>query len=94
MFLLTGLSALALIYRESASVEECVFEAVSACCNVGFSAGLTRRLSPEGEVLVILAMILGRVMPLAVLAKHLRMLSGQPAACSTATGPPAASARC
>lgn len=69
MALLIGFVTAVLVYRDSATVEASVFEAVSACCNVGLSTGLTRRLSIEGQVAVILGMILGRVLPLALLAR-------------------------
>lgn len=72
MTLLIAFTALFLIYREPAAPEACVFEAVSACCNVGFTTGLTRTLQPESQVVVILAMLLGRIVPLAMLANQLR----------------------
>jgi len=71
MLLLIAFTALVLIYREPASFEACVFEALSACCNVGFTTGITRSLQPESQVMVILAMLLGRILPLAVLANCL-----------------------
>lgn len=44
-----------------------VFEAVSATSTVGLSLGVTPMLSPAGRVIVIVAMFLGRVGPLALL---------------------------
>jgi trk system potassium uptake protein TrkH len=71
--LLVAATALILIYRETGSPAACLFEAVSACCNVGFSTGLTSQLSFEGRVTVILAMLIGRVIPLAFLLRSLRV---------------------
>jgi len=67
--LIVATSALVLVYREAGSPMACLFEAVSASCNVGFSAGLTGRLSVQGRVVVILAMLAGRVVPLAILMR-------------------------
>jgi len=69
MFVLIGLTAGTLIYRETGSPQACAFEAVSACCNVGFSTGLTQQLSVQGRAVLILAMLLGRVVPLALLLR-------------------------
>lgn len=76
MLLLVAGTTLALLYAETGSFEACVFEAVSACCNVGLSTGLTAQLSPVGRSVLPLAMLLGRVLPLALL---LRVVVGQPA---------------
>lgn len=64
-----GLVAIVLIYRETASVEACWFEAVSACCNSGLSMGITSQLSLEGKATLIVGMLLGRVLPLCVLMR-------------------------
>ncbi|GMU23659.1 MAG: hypothetical protein AMXMBFR13_37370 [Phycisphaerae bacterium] len=69
MIALVAATTLILVYRETGTLEACTFEAVSACCNVGFSTGLTRSLSVEGRVAIILAMLLGRILPLALLAR-------------------------
>jgi len=70
LLLIVGLTTLALTYREAASPQACLFEAVSACCNVGFSAGLTGpQLSPQGIAILILAMLLARIIPLAILLR-------------------------
>lgn len=74
MFLIVGVTTLVLVYREGGSVEACLFEAVSACCSVGLSTGLTQRLSDEGQVTIVLAMLLGRILPLATLAGALRSM--------------------
>ncbi|MEP0841603.1 MAG: hypothetical protein HRF43_02695 [Phycisphaerae bacterium] len=66
MTLLITATLLVLLYRETGGFEACAFEAVSACCNAGLSAEFTRRLSIEGQVAVILAMLFGRVLPLAL----------------------------
>ena len=63
------LTIFGLLYREAGSVEACLFEAVSACGNVGLSAGLTAQLSVQGRILIMLAMFLGRVLPLCVLLR-------------------------
>ncbi len=68
---LAALCALVLIYRETGSPLVCLFEAVSATCNVGLSTGLTQQLSVHGRVAVMLAMLLGRVLPLALLMRCL-----------------------
>jgi len=56
------------------------FEACSACGTVGLSAGLTGQLSLMGKLVVIFAMLAGRVGPLAVLLAttiHLRPAESQ-----------------
>lgn len=63
------LTTLALTYREVGSFETCIFEATSACCNNGLSAGLTARLSVQGRVIIMLAMLLGRVVPIGLLLR-------------------------
>jgi Trk-type K+ transport system membrane component len=68
----TGVVAVVLIYRETAGVEACWFEAVSACCNSGLSMGITSQLSLEGKVALIAGMLLGRVLPLCVLMRTLK----------------------
>jgi trk system potassium uptake protein TrkH len=73
LVLLVGLTGFALAYRETGSPLACAFEAMSACCNVGFSTGLTSQLSTQGRVVVMLAMLLGRVIPLAFLLRFLRV---------------------
>jgi hypothetical protein len=72
--LVVAVTALALVYRETGSPQACVFEAVSASCHVGFSTGLTGRLSLQGRVIVILAMLTGRLVPLVILMRsaHIR----------------------
>lgn len=69
LIVLIFLTAFGLLYREAGSFEACLFEAVSACCNVGLSTGLTAQLSVQGRMIVILAMFLGRVLPLCVLLR-------------------------
>jgi len=73
LVLLVGLTGFALAYRETGSPLACAFEATSACCNVGLSPGLTSQLSTQGRVVVMLAMLLGRVIPLAFLLRFLRV---------------------
>lgn len=76
MFMLIGATTFVLVYRQAASLEAGLFEAVSATCNVGFSTGLTRQLVPlavgdrlAGQLALLLAMLLGRVLPLGVLLR-------------------------
>lgn len=72
---------LVLTYRSPESMESCVSEAVSACCNVGFTTGLTESLRTEDRlsgpvairyatrIAITLGMLLGRVLPLALLLR-------------------------
>jgi Trk-type K+ transport system membrane component len=70
LLVIIAVTTLALTYREAGSPQACLFEAVSVCCNVGLSAGLTGpQLSPQGIVTLILAMFLARVIPLAILLR-------------------------
>ena len=57
------------------------------------TAGVTRLLSPEGSVMVILAMVLGRILPLAVLANYLEHPPGGRASRPPFIAPPEPSAR-
>jgi trk system potassium uptake protein TrkH len=61
--------SLVLMYREAGSALACAFEAVSACCNVGLSVGLTPELSVVGRLTLILAMLAGRLIPLMILLR-------------------------
>lgn len=85
MMLLVGVVCLVLIYCEAGSFLACVFEAVSACCSVGLSLGLTPELSVAGRVTIILAMLFGRLIPLVIL---MRCLLPVPAALSRPLVPP------
>jgi trk system potassium uptake protein TrkH len=76
LFTIVGLATLALVYRETGSFDACLLEAVSATCNVGFSTGLTPQLSVQGRVVLILAMLLGRVLPLTLLLRCLHTTAG------------------
>jgi len=69
MFALVALTTFVLVYREPGSLEADSFEAVSACCNVGLSTGLTQQLSVQGRIALILAMLLGRVLPPGILLR-------------------------
>jgi len=76
MFAVIGLTTFVLVYRQAGSLEASLFEAVSACCNVGFSTGLTRQLGDvsvvdrlAGQSALMLAMVLGRVLPLGILLR-------------------------
>ena len=71
-----GAATLVLVYREADSFEACLFEAVNATCNAGFSTGMTPMLSSEGKVALILAMWLGRIVPLAMLIRYLQTSQG------------------
>jgi Trk-type K+ transport system membrane component len=70
-----------LTYRQSASPADCLFESVSACTNSGLSTNLTGQLQMEdhlsgpwqiriaGRCTIILAMMFGRVLPVAILLR-------------------------
>ena len=77
-----GATICALSVTESANdaltVEMLIFEAFSACSTVGLSMGATGELTAPGRVVVIVAMFLGRLGPLAVLTALLgAMASGR-----------------
>jgi trk system potassium uptake protein len=67
VLLLVGITALLLVYRETGSFESSLLEAASACCNAGLSGGLTPQLSPFGRSVLILAMLIGRLLPIGIL---------------------------
>jgi trk system potassium uptake protein TrkH len=67
MGLLVGLAAILLMYTESVSMREAVFESVSACGTVGLSTGLTPHLTVAGRLVIIAAMFAGRLGPLTLL---------------------------
>jgi len=73
LLLITAAAALLLVYREAGTPLACLFEAVSASSNAGYSMGLTARLSAQGCVVVILAMWAGRLLPLAILMRCLQI---------------------
>ncbi len=90
LVIISAVTALLLVYREAGTPFACLFEAVSASCNVGFSMGLTPRLSVQGCIVVILAMWAGRVIPLAILLRcvHVREVPCTPVVVTpTAAGP-------
>ena len=49
-------------------MEDALFEIVSACGTVGLSRGLTPSLNSYGRVIVIIAMYLGRIGPISLVA--------------------------
>lgn len=67
MFLLATLIVLVLSFTERTSVREALFETVSALGTVGLSTGLTERLTVAGRVIIMLAMLAGRLGPLTLL---------------------------
>jgi trk system potassium uptake protein TrkH len=67
MFALVGAVSLVLMYTESVSMREAVFESVSACGTVGLSTGLTPELTVVGRVVIVVAMFAGRLGPLTLL---------------------------
>ena len=79
MLVLIGLVTFVLVYRqagEDGSMEAGLFEAVSACCNVGFSTGLTRQIAElkpvdrlPSQLALMIGMLLGRVLPLGILLR-------------------------
>lgn len=66
-FLVISLVVIGLTITESGHFETQLFEAVSATATVGLSMGLTGDLSEPGRLIVIFAMFLGRVGPLALM---------------------------
>jgi trk system potassium uptake protein TrkH len=58
---------LALCITESDRFDDLLFESVSACSSVGLSTGLTGGLSAAGRIVLIFAMSIGRVGPVALL---------------------------
>lgn len=81
MALLVVLTTLVVTYRQSASLESCLFESISACTNSGLSTGLSGQLAMEDKLsgpvwlrctsrgVLILAMLFGRVLPAAILLR-------------------------
>jgi trk system potassium uptake protein TrkH len=67
MFGLVTTVTLSLSFTEHASLDETLFESVSACGTVGLSTGLTPRLTIAGRCIIILAMLAGRLGPLTLL---------------------------
>ncbi len=66
-FVLVAITTLCLTITESFSFSFHLFEAISATSTVGLSLGLTSELTPFGRIVIIAAMFLGRVGPLAML---------------------------
>jgi trk system potassium uptake protein len=59
---------LVLSFTEQFSIEKVFFETFSALSTVGLTAGITPDLSPAGRVIIIFAMFIGRLGPLALMA--------------------------
>ncbi len=59
--------ALALVEPAHLGLEPLLFEAISAATTTGLSLGITADLSPVGKLVIVAAMFLGRVGPLALL---------------------------
>ncbi len=57
-------------------MEDALFEVVSACGTVGLSRGLTPSLGRAGKIVVIIAMYLGRIGPISMVALFSRNRSG------------------
>ena len=57
-------------------MEDALFEVVSACGTVGLSRGLTPSLGRAGKIVVIIAMYLGRIGPISLVALFSRNRSG------------------
>ena len=66
-FGLIVLTTLILALSEPFSLEKLIFEAISAATTTGLSLGITNDLSPIGRLVLVAAMFLGRVGPLALL---------------------------
>ncbi len=68
MVLVIAVITLMLCYTERGeSIEEVLFESVSASCTVGLSTGLTPRLTIAGRLIIMTAMFAGRLGPLTLL---------------------------
>jgi trk system potassium uptake protein TrkH len=67
LFSLVTLVTLVLALTENATLREVLFESVSACGTVGLTTGLTPRLTGAGKVMIMLAMVAGRLGPLTLL---------------------------
>lgn len=57
---------LALIVSNPLSVQDALYEVISASATVGLSRGLTSHLNSIGEVIIIIAMYLGRIGPISL----------------------------
>lgn len=66
-FVVVAATTMCLTITEAGPFAHHVFEAVSATSTVGLSLGLTADLTPVGRVIIIAAMFLGRVGPLALI---------------------------
>lgn len=64
--LLVVLDLLIMLFTESGSFEQILFEIVSAFGNVGLSTGITPTLSIVGKITLTITMFIGRVGPLAI----------------------------
>lgn len=67
MLSLVSLIVMTLCYTEDAPLNEVIFESVSACGTVGLSTGLTPHLTIAGKLVIMLAMLAGRLGPLTLL---------------------------
>jgi len=67
MFAVVALVTMVLALTENGTLREAFFESVSACGTVGLTTGLTPRLTGFGKVVIMLAMVAGRLGPLTLL---------------------------
>ncbi len=67
MFALISVVTLTLCVTEGVPLRSALFESVSACGTVGLSTGITPSLTPLGRVVIMLAMVAGRLGPLTLL---------------------------
>lgn len=67
MFLLGTVAVLLLSITEETSIRSALFESISALGTVGLSTGLTDQLTVAGRVIIMLAMLAGRLGPLTLL---------------------------
>ena len=67
MFAIVTTVTLLLCCTESASLDEILFESVSACGTVGLTLGLTPKLTLAGRVVIMAAMFAGRLGPISIL---------------------------
>ncbi len=73
---LTGLGVMALLSLTEFTLEQVLFEVISALATVGLSTGITPALPPAAQVVIIALMFVGRVGP-ATVAAALALRSGQ-----------------
>jgi trk system potassium uptake protein TrkH len=61
-------SYLILLFQPQFSLQEVLFEVISAMSTVGLSLGITSQLAPLSKVVIIITMFLGRLGPLTIVS--------------------------